>query len=114
MALTVDLIAITGLPVLYSGFTSLEHEKPFRAVLKLHVNDLVLKRQFMLSPASEASSEVENLTERKICMPMHMVSKILSVCLPSFNVLAVPLVNHLSIGRASRQLTKKKHKNTIA
>ena len=32
-------------------------------------------------PVSEASREVANLTERKICIPLYMVSKNLSVCL---------------------------------
>ena len=36
-------------------------------------------------PVSEASREVANLTERKICIPPYRVSKNLSVCLSVVN-----------------------------
>ena len=40
-----------------------------------------LERVFYYPPASKASREVAKLTERKICIPLYMVSKNLSVCL---------------------------------
>ena len=58
-------------------FECLENDVDRRVMGKKVNSSVSLK---MYPPASKASREIANLTERKIHIPLNMVSKILSVC----------------------------------